>query len=186
MIEPGCPTPLGATADASGTNFAVYSSVAERVELCLFNSSGRQAKTIDLPECTDDVWHGYLPDCRSGQSYGYRVHGPYAPESGLRCNPSKLLIDPYARALSGQFDWHESVFDANNMDSAEHMPKSVVSAPFSDRPNSRPRIPWSDMVFYEANVRGYTMRHPGVAEAERGKFSGMCNAQVLEGGNMST
>jgi glycogen operon protein len=180
MIEPGCPTPLGATADASGTNFAVYSSVAERVELCLFDSSGHQAKTIDLPGCTDDIWHGYLPDCNAGQSYGYRVHGPYAPEIGQRCNPHKLLVDPYARALSGKFGWHESVFDRNNMDSAGYMPKSVVSAPFNERLNSRPRVPWSEMVFYEANVRGYTMRHPGVAEADRGRFSGMCNAQVLE------
>ena len=180
MIEPGAPTPLGATADASGTNFAVYSSVAERVELCLFSEIGKQSASYDLPSCDGAVWHGYLPDCRAGQSYGYRVHGPYAPDMGLRCNPHKLLIDPYARALSGQFDWHESAFDRNNMDSAEHMPKSVVSTPFSDRPNSRPRVPWSEMVFYEASVRGYTMRHPAVDEADRGRFSGMRNAQVLE------
>ena len=104
MIESGRPTPLGATAEASGTNFAVFSSVAERVELCLFDSSGRQTSAIDLPECTGDIWHGYLPGCHAGQHYGYRVHGLFAPARGLRCNPAKLLIDPYARALSGQFD----------------------------------------------------------------------------------
>jgi len=180
MIESGRPTPLGATADPSGTNFAVYSSVAQRVELCLFDSSGRQTKSLDLPECTDGVWHGYLPDCRIGQPYGYRVHGPYAPDRGLRCNSHKLLIDPYARALSGQFDWHESAFDSNDLDSAGHVPKSVVSETVGDVPTTRPRIPWSDMVFYETNVRGYTMRHPDVPEADRGKFAGMCNAQVLE------
>jgi len=180
MIESGRPTPLGATADPSGTNFAVYSSVAQRVELCLFDSSGRQTKSLDLPECTDGVWHGYLPDCRIGQPYGYRVHGPYAPDRGLRCNSHKLLIDPYARALSGQFDWHESAFDSNDLDSAGHVPKSVVSETVGDLPTTRPRIPWSDMVIYETNVRGYTMRHPDVPEADRGKFAGMCNAQVLE------
>jgi len=180
MIESGRPTPLGATADPSGTNFAVYSSVAQRVELCLFDSSGRQTKSLDLPECTDGVWHGYLPACPTGQHYGYRVHGPHAPDRGLRCNSHKLLIDPYARALSGQFDWHESAFDSNDLDSAGHVPKSVVSETVGDLPTTRPRIPWSDMVIYETNVRGYTMRHPDVPEADRGKFAGMCNAQVLE------
>ena len=180
MIEPGCPTPLGATADASGTNFAVFSSVAERVELCLFDFSGRQTRAIDLPECSDGVWHGFLPDCHAGQHYGYRVHGPFEPARGLRCNPAKLLIDPYARALSGQFDWHESVFDSNNLDSAHHIPKSIVCEPTGATFANRPRAVWSEMLFYEANVRGYTMRHPDVPEADRGKFAGMCNAKVLE------
>jgi glycogen operon protein len=180
MIETGRPTSLGATADASGTNFAVFSSVAERVELCLFDSSGRQTRVIDLPECSDGVWHGFLPDCHAGQHYGYRVHGPFEPARGLRCNPAKLLIDPYARALSGQFDWHESVFDSNNLDSAHHIPKSIVCEPTGATFANRPRAVWSEMLFYEANVRGYTMRHPDVPEADRGKFAGMCNANVLE------
>ena len=180
MIESGRPTPLGATAEASGTNFAVFSSVAERVELCLFDSSGRQTSAIDLPECTGDIWHGYLPGCHAGQHYGYRVHGLFAPARGLRCNPAKLLIDPYARALSGQFDWHDSVFDSNDLDSAQHVPKSVVCEPPGALFASRPRVAWSEMVFYEANVRGFTMRHPDVPEADRGKFAGMRNAKVLE------
>ena len=180
MIEAGRPTPLGAITDASGTNFAVFSSVAERVQLCLFDSSGYQTKAVDLPECSDGVWHGFVPDCHAGQHYGYRVHGPFEPARGLRCNPAKLLIDPYARALSGQFDWHESVFDSNDLDSAQHIPRGIVCEAGGALFANRPRVVWSDMLFYEANVRGYTMRHPDVPQAERGKFAGMCNAKVLE------
>lgn len=180
MIEAGSPEPLGATCDASGTNFAVFSSVAERVELCLFNDAGVQTDVVELPACSDDIWHGYLPGCKPGQHYGYRVHGLYLPGKGLRCNPAKLLIDPYARALAGQFRWHESVFDANDLDSADCIPKSVVCSAIDLTPHDRPRIPWSEMIFYEANVRGYTMRHPAVSETERGTFNGMCNADVLD------
>ena len=146
----------------------------------MFDSSGRQTRVVDLPESSDDVWHGFLPDCHAGQHYGYRVHGPFAPARGLRCNPAKLLIDPYARALSGQFDWHESSFDSNDLDSAQHVPKSVVCDPSGALFASRPRVAWSEMVFYEANVRGFTMRHPDVPEADRGKFAGMRNSRVLE------
>lgn len=179
MIEPGRPTSLGATPDASGTNFAVFSSVAERVELCLFSEMGKQSASYDLPSCDDDVWHGFLPDCHAGQLYGYRVHGPFEPSRGLRCNPAKLLMDPYAQVLSGCFDWHESVFDNNDLDSAQHIPKSVVCEPTGTLFASRPRAAWSEMVFYEANVRGYTMRHPDIPKADRGKFAGMRNAKVL-------
>ena len=96
MIEAGNSAPLGATVDTDGSNFAVFSSVAEQVELCFFDESGNQTNNYFLPDCTDSVWHGYVPGCRPGQRYGYRVHGPYAPKDGLRCNPAKLLIDPYA------------------------------------------------------------------------------------------
>lgn len=180
MIEAGSPEALGATSDASGTNFAVFSSVAERVDLCLFDDSGIQTDVYELPERSDDIWHGYLPGCRPGQQYGYRVHGLYLPGKGLRCNPAKLLVDPYAKALAGEFRWHDAVFDANDLDSADCIPKSVVCGAIEIPRHDRPRIPWSEMIFYEANVRGYTMRHPAVAETERGTFNGMCNADVLD------
>jgi glycogen operon protein len=180
MIQAGSPAPLGATPDASGTNFAVYSSVAERVELCLFDANGIQTRSYDLPECDDGVWHGFVPGCGSGQMYGYRVHGPFDRDLGLRCNPNKLLIDPYAKCIAGDFDWHDSAFDSNDLDSAAHVPKSVVRGAHDIGPATRPRTPWQDMVFYEANVRGYTMRHPDVPEADRGKFAGLTNAAVLD------
>ena len=180
MIQAGSPAPLGATLDATGTNFAVYSSVAERVELCLFDTNGTQTASYDLPECDDDIWHGYLPGCASGQLYGYRVHGPFDRDLGLRCNPHKLLLDPYAKCIVGDFAWHRSAFDSNNLDSAPHVPKGVVRGAEDIAPAQRPRTPWQDMVFYEANVRGYTMRHPAVPEADRGKFRGLTNAAVLE------
>ncbi len=179
MIEAGSPTPLGATSDASGTNFAVFSSVAEAIELCLFDADGRQTDIYLLPEQSDDVWHGYLPGCEPGQRYGYRVHGPRALDKGLHCNAAKLLVDPYARSLDGEFIWHEAVFNGNELDSAPFIPKSVVCEPLGERPGSRPRIPWSEMIFYEANVRGFTMRHPAVDEADRGTFSGLKNSEVI-------
>ncbi len=180
MIETGRATPLGATADDEGTNFAVYSSVAERVEVCLFDDSGRESYRADLPERTDSVWHGYVPGCRPGQRYGYRVHGPYAPEKGQRCNPAQLLLDPYARALDGGFAWHESVFDKNAQDSAEQVPRGVVCADGEPPYYTRPAVPWQDTIFYEAHVRGYTMRHPAVDETDRGTFDGMRNREVLQ------
>ena len=110
-METGSPAPLGATPDDNGVNFAVYSSVAESVELCLYARHGKPERSCRLPACTEGVWHGYLPGCRPGQRYGYRVHGPWQPDAGLRCNPNKLLVDPYARELDGAFTWHEAVFD---------------------------------------------------------------------------
>jgi glycogen operon protein len=178
MTRDGSPTPLGATVDSAGTNFAVYSSVADRVQLCLFDELGHERQSFDLTR-SDNVWHTYLADCRPGQRYGYRVHGPFDPDKGLRCNSSKLLVDPYARALSGKFAWHDAVFDSNDLDSAAYVPKSVVYTP--DTPIvTRPEIPWSETVFYEANVRGYTMRHPALDEADRGTFDGMRHGAVLE------
>ena len=186
-MEKGSPVPLGSTLADDGTNFALYSDAAERVELCLFDADGGEAR-FDLPEQTDGTWHGFLPGCRQGQQYGYRVHGKYAPQEGKRCNPAKLLIDPYARALAGDFTWSPAVFDydrddpawrMNESDSAPFVPKSVVAADLP-RPTPAPMIPWSDMVIYEANVRGYTMRHPGVPEADRGRFRGMRNGVILD------
>jgi glycogen operon protein len=190
MMQRGRPAPLGVTADEHGTNFAVFSSAARRVELCLFDTSGRQTQSHFLPESGDGIWHGYLPACAPGQQYGYRVHGPYDPDSGLRCNPAKLLIDPYARALAGAFVWNDAVFDydrqkdqqdlqISTVDSAPFVPKSVV-CPDTAAMFERPQIPWSETIFYEANVRGYTMRHPAIDEADRGTFDGMRNEVVLE------
>ena len=180
MIEAGRPSPLGATPDAEGTNFAVFSSIADRVELCLFDAAGHEAQRINLPERTDSVWHGYLPGCGPGQLYGYRVHGPYDADVGHRCNPAQLLLDPYTKALSGEFAWVEAVFDTNSHDSAPHVPKSVVRGPCGPPQFVLPRVPWRDTIFYEANVRGFTMRHPAVDEADRGKFDGMRNRDVLD------
>jgi glycogen operon protein len=188
VIRPGSSTPLGAIADDEGVNFALFSSVAEAVELCLFDEHGTERR-MPLPGHDGDVWHGYLPGCRVGQRYGYRVHGRYAPDEGLRCNPHKLLLDPYARALAGEFAWHEAVHDfatgadgelvASELDSAGYVPKAVVTSPGFTDPEPRPRVPWAATIFYEANVRGFTMQHPAISDAERGTFTGMKNAQVL-------
>ena len=180
MIEAGRPAPLGATPDSDGTNFAIYSEVAQRVELCLFDERGRPLARHDLPDHTDNVWHGFLPGCKPGQRYGYRVYGIFHPAEGLRCNPNKLLIDPYAKALHGEFRWHNAVFDKNALDSAPYVPKCIVVGPADDRPKDHPRIPWPEMIYYEANVRGFTMRHPAVPDQDRGKFAGMRNADVVD------
>jgi isoamylase len=180
MIDAGSPETLGPTPGEGGTNFALYSAVAERVELCLFDPHGHQSQSYDLPDQSDGVWHGFLPGCQSGQRYGYRVHGPYDPARGLRCNAQKLLVDPYARRLDGEFRWTDAVFDTNAADSAGVIPFSVVTgvgAPCTER---KPRIPWGETIFYECNARGYTMQHPDIDEQHRGKFSGLSNRQVIE------
>ncbi|MEJ2176373.1 MAG: glycogen debranching protein GlgX [Gammaproteobacteria bacterium] len=188
MIEKGCPDTLGAECDPGGTNFAIFSSGADRAELCLFNSNGQETQRLELAECTDGVWHGYLPGCRHGQRYGYRFHGRYAPDEGLRFNCNKLLIDPYARELSGEFRWSPAVFDFELehdtmliyvADSANWIPNCVVSDKRPRAAESSPGIPWSEAIVYEANVRGYTMRHPGLTEKERGTFRGMANGKIL-------
>jgi len=187
-MQAGNPELLGATPDSSGTNFAVYSAVADRVELCLFSADGQLQRQIDLPECSNSVWHGYLAGCGAGQHYGYRVHGPYDPAKGLRCNPAKLLLDPYARQISGGLRWHPGVFDykqadgefiINRDDSAPFVPKSVVHDGFESVLGSAPRISWADTIFYECNVRGYTMRHPSIEESARGTFDGLRHHDVL-------
>jgi isoamylase len=180
-IWPGEPYPLGATFDGIGTRFAVVSSVAEAVELCLFDDDGGERRAT-LPERTGDVWHGDLPDVQPGQRYGYRVHGPWDPGAGLRCNPAKLLLDPYAKAIEGDIAWDEAVFghrwadpdERNDDDSAPFVPRSVVVNPFFDWGGDRAlRIPWSDTVIYETHVRGATKCHPDVPEELRGTYGGI-------------
>lgn len=180
MIEAGYSQTPGPSPDNDGTNFAVYSSLAERVELCLFDADGVQVAQHDLPECSNGMWHGYLPGCFAGQRYGFRVHGPFDPARGLRCNPSKLLVDPYARRLHGEFRWTDAVFDTNDHDSAGDVPLSVVTENGALPEHYRPGIPWSEAIFYECNVRGYSMQHPAIEEADRGKFSGLSNKKVIE------
>jgi isoamylase len=191
-LWPGGPYPLGATWDGTGTNFALFSEAAEAVELCLFDSDGDWPGTetrVALTEVDGFVWHGYLPDVGPGQRYGYRVHGQYAPASGHRCNPAKLLLDPYGKAVDGQVRWNEAVFGyrfndpalPNTTDSAPYMPVNVVINPFFDWGHDRaPRIPYHETVIYEAHVRGLTKRHPALPEEERGTYAGLAHPAVLE------
>jgi glycogen operon protein len=185
---PGKPYPLGASFDGSGTNFALFSEAAERVELCLFDDHGNEER-VDLHEVDAYVWHGYLPTVQPGQRYGYRVHGPWDPARGLRCNPAKLLLDPYARATTGQVDWDPSVFgyrfddpDArNDDDSAAHVMHGVVINPFFDWSGDRRLdIPYPDTVIYEAHVKGLTQLHPDVPEELRGTYAGLAHPSVVE------
>jgi isoamylase len=185
---PGSAYPLGATYDGAGTNFALFSEVAERVELCLFDEDGSESR-VPLPEADAFVWHGYLPGVGPGQRYGYRVHGPYDPAAGHRCNPAKLLLDPYAKAIEGQVRWDQAVFsyqfgspdERNDADSAPYMPRSVVINPYFDWYTDRPpRIPYHETVIYETHVRGLTKLHPEVPEAERGTFPGLAHPAVIE------
>ena len=191
MIQAGSPEHLGAHWDGQGVNFALFSSSASAIELCLFDTSGQQGQCFHLPDQHDGVWSGYLPACEPGQRYGYRAHGPWAPELGLRSNPSKLLIDPYARALEGSVKWTGAILDydhstiggslkPNQTDSASSMPKCVVTGSYAEFSAPRPRIPWTETIIYETNVRGYTMRHPDIPEQERGKFRGLSNGKILE------
>jgi glycogen operon protein len=187
-IYPGTPYPLGATYDGAGTNFSVFSEVAGRVELCLFDESGHETR-IDLPETTAFCWHGHLPNVVPGQRYGFRVHGPWAPEDGCRCNPAKLLLDPYAKAVEGEVRWNEALFPyrfgdlegpPNEDDSAPFMPKCVVTNPFFDWGNDRPpRIPAHKSVIYEAHVKGFTWRHPEVPPELRGTYAGLAHPAAL-------
>jgi len=185
---PGTAYPLGATFDGSGTNFALFSEAAQRVELCLFDDDGIETR-VDLVEVDAYVWHAYLPLVQPGQRYGYRVHGEYDPERGLRCNPSKLLLDPYAKAATGDFDWDPSLFgydfgdplSRNDDDSAAHAMKGVVINPFFDWAGDRhPRIEYNDTVIYEAHVKGLTELHPEVPEDQRGTYAGIAHPVVID------
>jgi glycogen operon protein len=187
-VWPGSAYPLGATYDGSGTNFALFSEVAEKVELCLFDESGAETR-VDLTERDAFVWHGYVPNVGPGQRYGFRVHGPYDPENGHRCNPSKLLLDPYAKAIDGDIDWAQACFSYtwgdeesfNDEDSAPHMSKSVVISPFFDWDNDRhPRTPYSDTVIYEAHVKGLTKTHPAIPEEMRGTYAAVAHPVMIE------
>ncbi len=188
-VWPGRPFPLGATWDGAGTNFALFSEHAERVELCLFDEQGEERR-IELTERRALNWHCYLPGVRPGQRYGYRVHGPYAPQEGHRFNPSKLLIDPYAKAIDGIVDWKHEMrvlpyvpdgtddadLKADGADDVDAMPKSVViddEFPWED--DAPPRVPFAQTVIYETHVKGFTMRHPEVREDLRGTYGGMAS-----------
>jgi isoamylase len=184
----GSAYPLGASYDGAGTNFAVYSEVAEHVELCLFDPDGTESR-LRLPEVDGFVHHGYLPSVAPGQRYGYRVYGPYEPEAGKRCNPAKLLLDPYAKAVTGELSWDQAVFgyefsapqQRNDADSAGHVPTAVVVNPYFDWGNDRlPRTPYHETVIYEAHVRGLTMAHPRVPEELRGTYAGLSHPAVVE------
>ncbi len=187
-LWPGDTYPLGASYDGAGTNFALFSELAERVELCLFDEKGTESR-FDLREVDGFVWHGYLPSVGPGQRYGYRVHGRYDPASGQRCNPSKLLLDPYAKAIEGAMDWDQAAYSYRfghpdsheDSDSAPHVPRSVVINPFFDWNLDRPpRTRYHQSVIYEAHVRGLTMRHPAVPENQRGTYLGLAHPAVIE------
>ena len=186
-VLPGRPAPLGATWDGQGINFAIYSESATAVDLCLFDEAAdeREGERLHLTEVTAHVWHAYIPGLRPGQLYGYRVHGPYDPEHGLRFNPAKLLLDPYARAISGQVDWRAPVFgytiggpdedvEMNDEDDAWGVPKGVVVDGFFDWGNDHPlRIAWPDSVIYEVHVKGFTRRHPDLPREVQGTYTAM-------------
>jgi isoamylase len=198
-VEAGLPYPLGASHDGSGVNFALFSANATRVQLCLFDESGRnETARVTLPEYTNEVWHGYIPGVRPGQLYGYRVHGPYAPAEGHRFNHNKLLLDPYAKSLRGTIIWNDADYgyqlgspeadlSFDKRDNAPFMPKCVVVESGSKRRYSfpwrkemRPRTKWAHTVIYEAHVKGMTMRHPAVPEKARGTYAGMGHPAVID------
>ncbi|MDQ3304928.1 MAG: glycogen debranching protein GlgX [Actinomycetota bacterium] len=188
-IWPGEPYPLGATYDGMGTNFSLFSEVAERVELCLFDDDGTETR-VDLPEVSALCWHGYLPNLGPGQRYGYRVHGPRDLAAGHRCNPNKLLLDPYAKAVDGGTNWDEAVFGytfgdpdgaANELDSASYVGKSVVPIPYFDWAHDRhPRTPWHETVVYEVHVKGFTATHPSISPELRGTYAGLATPEAIE------
>jgi glycogen operon protein len=189
IIWPGQPLPLGAVYDGTGTNFSVFSEAAEGVELCLFDGAGPEKQRIPLTEVDAFCWHTYLPGVSPGQRYGYRVRGPWDPARGYRCNPSKLLLDPYATAVEGGVKWDEAVFGhrfadprrINRRDSARHMPKAIVTTPYFDWDIDRPpRIPWPETVVYEIHVKGFTARHPGIPEELRGTYAGLADPAAIE------
>ncbi len=188
-VWPGQPYPLGASFTGMGTNFSLFSELAERVELCLFDELDNETR-LELTEVTALCWHGYVADVLPGQRYGYRVHGPYHPDEGLRCRPSKLLLDPYAKAVDGQVDWDESLFEyrfgdpddlCNDDDSGPHMPKAVVTNPYFEWDNDRhPRTPWHETVLYEVHVKGFTALHQGVPEEVRGTYAGLAHQASVD------
>src|SRR3954447_5447762 len=192
-VWPGRPHPLGAHWDGEGVNFALFSEYAEKVELCLFDASGRrEIQRITLNERTDEIWHCYLPEARPGMLYGYRVHGPYQPDNGHRFNPNKLLLDPYARNIVGALQWSDAHFgytighkrvdlSFDRRDDAAGMPKcKVIDSAFSWAEERRPHISWNDMVVYEVHVGGFTRNHPEVPPALRGTYAGLACPPVID------
>lgn len=192
-VEPGRPYPLGATWSGRGVNFALFSEHAERVDLCLFDSTGKkEERRIRLPEVTDHIWHGFIPDLAPGQLYGYRVYGPYDPLNGHRFNDNKLLVDPYAKGLAGTVQWHPACYgykighskgdlSFDKRDSARYVPKSqVVSTDFPWNGDTQLERPLNQTVIYEAHVKGMTARHPDVPAPLRGTFQGLAHTSVIE------
>jgi len=193
VVWPGKPYPLGSTWDGEGVNFALYSEHAEKVELCLFDATGkRETARVELQEQTDMVWHGYLPEVRPDQLYGYRVYGPYDPSRGHRFNPNKLLIDPYSKQIDGSLRWGDFHFgykpghrledlSYDRRDDALGMPKSrVIDSAFTWGTDSAPRIPWHQTLIYELHVKGFTMCHPDIPAKLRGTYAGLATAPVIE------
>jgi glycogen operon protein len=192
--RPGAPYPLGATWDGAGVNFALFSEQATAVDLCLFDPDDprREQHRVRMQEHTNQVWHVYLPEARPGLPYGYRVHGPYEPENGHRFNPAKLLLDPYAKAITGSLEWHDSLFGyrlgdpaedlaPDDRDSAPYMPRSVAIDPaFSWGEDRRPRTPWHKSIIYELHVKGFTVRHPDVPRPLRGTYAGLAAPAAVE------
>ncbi len=192
-VREGQPHPRGASWDGKGVNFSLFSSFASRVDLCLFDAAGEtELQRIELPEYTDEIWHGYITGIGPGQVYGYRVHGPYEPEQGHRFNPNKLLLDPYAREYVGQLKWDHACFGYtigaegddltfDERDSAPFVPKCVVvDADFDWKQNVKPLVPWDRTIIYETHVRGFTKLHPAVAKSRRGTFEGLSTPEVVE------
>jgi isoamylase len=192
-VREGHSFPLGATWDGTGVNFALFSANARKVDLCLFDIEGkRELERIELPEYTDEVWHGYLPDARPGAVYGYRVHGPYEPAAGHRFNPNKLLIDPYAKQLVGELTCDPAVFgytldspdkdlSFDTRDSQAFVPKCrVIDPAFTWGPERKPRVPWERTIIYELHARGYTMRHPDIPPEMRGTFAGLMRPEIID------
>jgi glycogen operon protein len=193
-IAGGQPHPLGAVSDGLGVNFAVFSANATRIELCLFDPKGRkELRRFDLPECTDEIWHGYLPDAHPGLVYGYRAHGPHDPRNGHRFNPHKLLLDPYARQLTGPLHWSDALFgyrmkharadlSIDRRDSAPAMPKAIVAeeAPFTWGNSRPPATAWNDTVIYEVHVRGASMLREDLRQPLRGTCSALADPRFIE------
>ena len=188
-IWPGNNYPLGSSYDGAGTNFSIFSEVADGVDLCLFDDQGQETR-IALPEVTSFCWHGYLPNVGPGQRYGFRVHGPWNPQEGQRCHPSKLLLDPYARAVEGEVKWDQAVFtysfddpdgSLNEADSAPFMPKSVVINPYFDWSNDRhPRTRWHETIIYEVHVKGFSVNFPEIPEELRGTYAALAHPKAIE------
>jgi len=194
-VWPGSSYPLGANFDGGGTNFALFSEIAEKVELCLIGDDGGEAR-ICLDEVDGYVWHAYLPNVSPGQRYGFRVHGPYDPATGHRCDPSKLLLDPYGKSFNGEFKFGQALFSYDmavaaedpaetgtppQVDSLGHTMTSVVINPFFDWATDRaPRRPYHETVIYEAHVKGMTQTHPAVPEALRGTYAGLAHPAIID------
>lgn len=191
-LREGLPYPRGAHWDGKGVNFSLFSANATKVELCLFDAAGEQElERIELPEYTDEIWHGHIEGLQPGATYGYRVHGPYDPHNGHRFNPNKLLLDPYARALVGELKWNPACFgytlgdkqgdlSFDERDSAPFVPKSIIVDPGFDWHHSgKPLVPWDRTIIYETHVRGFTKLHPAVPEHLRGTFAGMTVPEVI-------